>query len=105
MCGPMRGSDGRVEKVVCAGGFDLKTVEVYDLRRNSWSTGKFCALSKTPTACNMGIEMYGRKGDFTLIFTCGISKQVIHTAMRNNENTVYFIRTATYTQTILLQRP
>ena len=44
MCGPMRGSDGRVEKVVCAGGYDgdyLKTVEVYDLKNNSWSMGKF----------------------------------------------------------------
>ena len=46
MCGPMRGSDGRVEKVVCAGGLDenfntLKTVEVYDLKNNSWSMGKF----------------------------------------------------------------
>ena len=44
MCGPMRGSDGRVEKVVCAGGWNgntLKTVEVYDLKRDSWSTGKF----------------------------------------------------------------
>ena len=48
MCGPMRGSDGRVKKVVCAGGLNndyLKTVEVYDLRSNSWSTGKFCRVS------------------------------------------------------------
>lgn len=50
MCGPMRDSDGRVEKVVCAGGYDndwntLRTVEVYDLKSNSWSTGKFCRVS------------------------------------------------------------
>ena len=66
MCGPMRGSDGRVEKVVCAGGVasdTLKTVEVYDLKSNSWSTGKFdvklviIPLPKTPTFCNIGIEL------------------------------------------------
>ena len=70
MCGPMRGSDGRVEKVVCAGGYDgdyLKTIEVYDLKRNSWSTGKvyrvyIILLPKTPPSCNIGIEICSRRG-------------------------------------------
>ena len=41
ICGPVSGSDERVEKVVCVGGRNWHTVEVYDLSTNSWSTGKF----------------------------------------------------------------
>ena len=64
MCGPMRGSDGRVEKAVCAGGYDsdgnaLKTVEVYDLRRNSWNTGKFCPVSYDSIVKDTNCMQYG----------------------------------------------
>ena len=46
MCGPVRNeATGKVEQIVVAGGSDgsyLRTVEIYDIARNTWQTGEFC---------------------------------------------------------------
>ena len=54
MCGPVRGADGAVQRVVAAGGQGeghgaFAIVEVYDVAADTWSTG-----SPLPFALNRG---------------------------------------------------
>ena len=42
MCGPVRdGPEGRVQKIIAAGGEFTDIVEVYDISLNTWETGVY----------------------------------------------------------------
>ena len=42
MCGPVRdGPEGRVQKIIAAGGDVTDIVEVYDISLNTWETGVY----------------------------------------------------------------